>query len=209
MENEKLKNILAKNLAHFRKLSGLTQTELAEKLNYSDKSVSKWERAEGFPDIIVLENIARIFGVTLNDLVDENSVNRKKIKKPLTKKKKILITILSAGLVWFVITSLFVFLSIILSFVNADFSGQWIVFVYAIPIMSIVTLIFSEIFHWKISSVLSVSLLIWGLTISFHLSSIVFMFSIPKITHVYLIPAVFQVLVCLWYLLRFYKLKKM
>lgn len=209
MENEKLKNILAKNLAHFRKLSGLTQTELAEKLNYSDKSVSKWERAEGFPDIIVLENIARIFGVTLNDLVDENSINKKKIKKPLTRKKKILITILSAGLVWFIITSLFVFLSIILSFVNADFSGQWIVFVYAIPIMSIVTLIFSEIFHWKISSVLSVSLLIWGLTISFHLSSIVFMFSIPKITLVYLIPAVFQVLVCLWYLLRFYKLKKM
>lgn len=209
MENEKLKNILAKNLAHFRKLSGLTQTELAEKLNYSDKSVSKWERAEGFPDIIVLENIARIFGVTLNDLVDENSINKKKIKKPLTRKKKILITILSAGLVWFIITSLFVFLSIILSFVNADFSGQWIVFVYAIPIMSIVTLIFSEIFHWKISSVLSVSLLIWGLTISFHLSSIVFMFSISKITLVYLIPAVFQVLVCLWYLLRFYKLKKM
>ena len=209
MENEKLKNILAKNLAHFRKLSGLTQTELAEKLNYSDKSVSKWERAEGFPDIIVLENIARIFGVTLNDLVDENSINKKKIKKPLTRKKKILITILSAGLVWFIITSLFVFLSIILSFVNADFSGQWIVFVYAIPIMSIVTLIFSEIFHWKISSVLSVSLLIWGLTISFHLSSIVFMFSIPKITLVYFIPAVFQVLVCLWYLLRLYKLKKM
>ena len=80
MENEKLKNIIAKNLSHFRKLSGLTQTELAEKLNYSDKSVSKWERAEGFPDIIVLENIARIFGVTLNDLVDENSINKKKIK---------------------------------------------------------------------------------------------------------------------------------
>ena len=54
MEKEKnQQELLAKNLAYYRKASGLTQLELAEKFNYSDKSVSKWERGEGFPDVFV------------------------------------------------------------------------------------------------------------------------------------------------------------
>ena len=56
MENDiaNQQELLAKNLAYYRKASGLTQLELADKFNYSDKSVSKWERGEGFPDIFVL-----------------------------------------------------------------------------------------------------------------------------------------------------------
>ena len=57
-----LKNILAENLIKYRKAANLTQAELAEKINYSDKAVSKWERAAGMPDVDVLKQIADLFG---------------------------------------------------------------------------------------------------------------------------------------------------
>ena len=53
-EQEQLKQTVANNIAQLRKSKGLTQLELAERLNYSDKAVSKWERGEGLPDVLVL-----------------------------------------------------------------------------------------------------------------------------------------------------------
>ena len=68
MENEnKQQELLAKNLVYYRKASGLTQLELAEKFNYSDKSISKWERGEGFPDVFVLKSLADFYGITVDD----------------------------------------------------------------------------------------------------------------------------------------------
>ena len=57
--------LLAKNLAYYRKASGLTQLELAEKFNYSDKSVSKWERDISLPDLDVLCSLADYFQITV------------------------------------------------------------------------------------------------------------------------------------------------
>ena len=45
-----IKSIIAQNITDLRRAKGLTQLELAEQLNYSDKAVSKWERAESMPD---------------------------------------------------------------------------------------------------------------------------------------------------------------
>ena len=66
---EEVKNIVAKNIYELRKKNNMTQLELAEKLNYSDKTVSKWEKGENSPDITVLVEIANIFGVSLDYLV--------------------------------------------------------------------------------------------------------------------------------------------
>ena len=63
------KKTIGKFIAVLRKANGLTQAELAEKINYSDKSVSKWESGNGIPDVYTLMQIAELFGVTLNDLV--------------------------------------------------------------------------------------------------------------------------------------------
>ena len=60
---QEIREIVAKNIADFRKSAGLTQSELAEKINYSDKSVSKWERGESIPDVITLAQLAEFFGV--------------------------------------------------------------------------------------------------------------------------------------------------
>lgn len=67
-----VKATLARNIAALRTARGMTQLEFAEKLNYSDKAVSKWERAESMPDITVLMQIAAIFGVTLDALVSDD-----------------------------------------------------------------------------------------------------------------------------------------
>ena len=61
---------IANRLLEFRKRSGLSQEELAEKLNITRQSVSKWERAESAPDTDNLIELAKIYGVTLDDLLN-------------------------------------------------------------------------------------------------------------------------------------------
>ena len=69
MNDEKIKKQLGVNIAAYRKKLGLTQAGLAEKLNYSDKAVSKWERAESVPDVLTMVQLAELFDVTVNDLL--------------------------------------------------------------------------------------------------------------------------------------------
>ena len=97
--DEKLRQLIAENIAYYRKLNGDTQAGLAEKLSYSDKSVSKWERGDGTPDIFILSHIASLYGITVQDLLRE-----KKVAK--TRTRHLLISLLSVGLVWLVMTEL-------------------------------------------------------------------------------------------------------
>lgn len=62
-------NTIGKFITALRKASGMTQKELAEKLNVSDKTVSRWERDEGTPDLSLIPVLAEIFGVTCDDLL--------------------------------------------------------------------------------------------------------------------------------------------
>ena len=55
---QNVRSIIASNLTKYRKNLGLTQLELAEKLNYSDKTLSKWERGESIPDIVTLKQLS-------------------------------------------------------------------------------------------------------------------------------------------------------
>ena len=60
------KNISGKRIRECRRKAGMTQAELGEQLNYSDKSISKWERGEAIPDAAVLKRMSEIFGVTID-----------------------------------------------------------------------------------------------------------------------------------------------
>ena len=71
MNNEELKVRIGTNIARLRKASGMTQADLAERLNYSDKAVSKWERAESMPDVLTLMLLAEQFGTDVNELVSD------------------------------------------------------------------------------------------------------------------------------------------
>lgn len=80
--SEKTRNeIIAENLSLYRKLHGLTQAELADAVGYSDKSVSKWERGEGTPDIFVLLQLSDIYGVTVSELVGQTEKSKETQEK--------------------------------------------------------------------------------------------------------------------------------
>ena len=79
-----IKLIFASNLIRLRTAAGMTQLELGEALNYTDKAVSKWERAESMPDVAAMVQIARLFHVTLDELVSPQETWR----FPLTEKEE-------------------------------------------------------------------------------------------------------------------------
>ena len=113
---ENLKTKIKENLIKYRKEAGMTQLQLAQKLGYSDKTVSKWEREEGVPDIYILKQIADLYGITVNDLIGDGETIKKKGKKiglpKISKRNKIIIALLSAGLVWTVAITLYVILDL-------------------------------------------------------------------------------------------------
>ena len=100
-----LKQIVAKNLVELRKNAKLTQLDLAEKLNYSDKAVSKWERGESLPDVETLKKIADLYDVSIDNMLKEQKDITKKTRKvSLTGGQKLLISLISVALVWAVAT---------------------------------------------------------------------------------------------------------
>ena len=76
MNEEKLTHHIAENITYYRKKMNLTQMELAERLGYSDKSISKWERKEGVPSVYVLNELSEFFGITLNDMISEVKIEK-------------------------------------------------------------------------------------------------------------------------------------
>lgn len=189
---EKLREYFAKNLTLYRKALGLTQIELAEKLNYSDKSISKWERGDGLPDLAVTAQLAEIFGLTVNDLIAE-----KPRRRLMTTRNKIIITMLSMGIAWLVATVLFFLCEIFFS----DIKLWWLFYIYAIPISAIVGIVFSCIWWKKIHIFASISTLIWSVALCVMLTGSVAA-TVPKISLIFIVAAVVQVLTILWFLIK-------
>lgn len=150
-------------------MANMTQLDLAEKLNYSDKSVSKWEQGNGIPDVRILVQIAELYGVTLDDLVRDHA--KDEIVPKNTKRMQRLITMaLSAGLCWLVAVIVFVAIGIF----APQLEQSWLVFVYAVPVTSIVVLVFSCIWHYKWVRIISISVLVWSILTSIYLSFITY-----------------------------------
>lgn len=190
MDEAKLKRIVAKNITAYRKEVGLTQGALAEKLNYSDKSVSKWERGDGIPDLLTLCNLAEIFGVTVNDLLTDGKVKTLRRK---ASSKRIIIPLLSVGLVWLVAALGYFALEVI----PVDFEKGWLIFVCAVPVSFIVLTVFNCLWRGMVWRGVSVSGIIWGMFITLRCS-------VPtdKINLLLIPCAIFQLLTVLWFYMR-------
>ena len=180
MTDENLRAWLGANIASFRKQHGLTQAGLAEKLNYSDKAVSKWERGESVPDLITLVQLADLFGVSVNDLLaDPNRLPEdtgavvekmeKAVEKTLKRKAdKMSILGLSSLLVWFVALLIFVVIS------SLGIEKSWIAFVYAIPADAIVMLSLLSAWHDFRWNKTLISVMMWGGLLSIYMSLLLF-----------------------------------
>lgn len=195
---EELKLIIAKNIAELRKKNGMTQAEFAEKLNYSDKAISKWERGESVPDIATLKQIAEMFGVTIDYLLEEDHTKADALMDTLRRDRKrnnIIITLLSFMLVWLLATIIYVSLTYI-----PDVASPWHSYVYALPISLIVLLVFNCIWGKRKWTFVLVSLLVWTILAA------TFIIGFGDITwSVFLIGVPAQIIVLLWSHIRMRK----
>ena len=176
MEVDKLKYLIGSNISMYRKRAGLTQAGLAEKLNYSDKAVSKWERGESVPDVLTLALLAEQFDITVNDLLtDPNELpgnptsleaTMTKVSEKALKRKanKNIISMLSSLLVWFVALFVYVIMS---SFELTD-PYSAILFPVAIPVNAIVLLSLRCAWHDFRWNKALISIIVWGSLLSIY-----------------------------------------
>ena len=178
-----LRKTVAKNIAQYRKAHHDTQLDLATKLNYSDKSVSKWERGESLPDVYILSQIAELYGVSVSALIGE--IQPPKESKP---HYHMFILLLSLALTMAVATLLFSMFMIC----KVDYPA-WTFFVYALPVCSIICIVFTSLWWGILWQGVSVSALIWTLGLSLYLS-----FELENVSLIFLVCAALQVLTLLW-----------
>lgn len=154
-----IKENISKNIAALRAKCGLTQLELAEKLNYSDKAVSKWERGESLPDISAFFEMSKIFGVSIDDIV--NAEEMEKVYKKTKKEKQFnfkIIKYIVDGFIWSVALLMFVVTFI----VRGEIGFSWIYFVYTLPVEFIVTLVLNSIWFNRRNNYIIISELMWS-----------------------------------------------
>lgn len=203
---DELKERIAKKLIELRQSAGLTQLQLAEKLNYSDKAVSKWERGEAIPDIRVLIKLAEMYHIKIDDIVNAKCDEIIKPKMNITK-KRILITSLSVGLVWFVAMLAFA----VVYYIPTVTHYAWLVYIVAPLPTAIVLTVFSGVWGNRITNTISISLICWTTIVVIHLFLVTFttFLDLKKVLVLYGIGGVFEILVILYFtvLRKFYKNK--
>ncbi len=202
MNNEELKIQVGGNIARLRKEAGLTQAELGEKLSYTDKAVSKWERGESMPDVLTLMQLAEAFGTDLDTVVGfqaadgepqqaQENPEQKKPGKPRRLADHGVIQKLSSILVWFV--ALFVY-------VVADAFGAdhpWMVYVAAVPANAIVLLSLRSawrVFNWNKALI---SVIMWGSLV--FIDALIWLSWHVNVWRIFLLGALGQAAIILWF----------
>lgn len=165
-----IKTTVASNLIALRKSKGLTQADVANALNYSDKSVSKWEHADSLPDISILSALADMYGVTLDYLTHEDAEERLSYmneKEKPERERQLTIEVLTVTIVFLCATILFVYGYCFASVPTQDF---WIAYLWAIPISALFLWNYNRKWHKnKLQSTILLSILLWSLLLCIYL----------------------------------------
>ena len=140
-----LKLISASNIIRLRTQAGLTQAELGEKLNYSDKTISKWERGEAIPDAYVLTQMAEIFGVPVDYLLSthdawENPNQQEEQEQGMSRHSVNMIIAIAVLGVWTMALSVFVLLWLLDYIV-------WQTFIVALPVSILTYMVLICVFN--------------------------------------------------------------
>lgn len=192
-----LKPVIAKNITDLRKAADMTQAQLAEKLNYSDKAVSKWERGDAIPSVITLKEVADLFGVTVDYLLTEEHTAEKEIKREFTKRQRrnhLIISLLSTMTVWLAATIIYVSISLSTLF---GLPEAWLAFVFAVPASCIILLIFNSIWGKAKRNFVIITVFLWSLLVSLCLT----FFFVSGESYIWLLLAVgipLQIMILLW-----------
>lgn len=162
-----IKRIVADNINKLRTEKHITQMELAEKLNYSDKAVSKWERAESIPDVTVLKQIGEIFGVSVDYLLTTHDGEETPpvYRAEKTEVNYVVVSLIAVIGIWTIALFLFFLLKWILA------KSVWEIFVYALPVTFIAMLVFHSLWgKRKFLNFWIVSALMWSILAVIYVS---------------------------------------
>lgn len=191
---DELKLIVASNLIKLRQAAGMTQAELGEKLNYSDKTVSKWERGESIPDAYILTKLAEIYGLTVDELLHSDDQWQDPVEKARAQEKanaptfsSRVVTMVAIMGIWTMAVILFVVCWIVM--------GQmlWLIFASAVPVSLITLLVLNSVWNKGRHNMIIVMLLVATLV------TLVYLFLLrwrPWQLFLILIPAEVLVVLC-------------
>ena len=162
-----LEQTVAANLAELRRAKNWTQAELAEKINYSDKSVSKWERGEGLPDLKVLTQLAELYGVTLDCFVTEGGAEEKTSEPEIPRTQRVgfrvVMELLAVSLVFLAATVFYVFIATYLQI------HLWTCFIWALPFSFLLLTLFNLRWRYRACAVVFGSIFSWTLLAAIYL----------------------------------------
>lgn len=169
-----LKQIFALNLQSLRQANGLTQTGLAEKLNYSDKAVSKWERGESIPDASVLKQISSLFGITLDSLLTDHAHETEPYweknldRERLQQKKHRRIAFVTIAALWVAVVLAMI---IVWGIEDAFTKPVWMIPVYGVAGTCLLVVIFNSIWgsYKPVLLWISISLLVLSVLVAVYL----------------------------------------
>ena len=221
MTENDFRRLIADNLIYYRKRAGLTQAEVAAHINYSDKSISKWERGDGCPDVYVMTLLAEKYNVSINALTSERTAEEEsailipdeiqtesteQLSTPRRVTRSPFTILLSVGAVWLIATIVFS----VLNMMHNTPEKTYLTLIYSIPASFIVVEVFAACGRLPaIMHLLFSSGILWTLMLSLHLTA-------PDVENIYLlyvIAAVAQLLGILglglyWQMIRWPQFKK-
>ena len=153
-----IKENIANNIAELRKMNHMTQQDLAEKLNYTDKAISKWERGESTPDVESLSAIAKMFNLTVDDLLNETFDKEQTLKREKTRLSKSISKIaLGVLTIWLIGTVVFGYNVIRQNEPN----GLWMSFIWPIPVSSLLVAVVAFLRKYRIVIPIAASITLW------------------------------------------------
>lgn len=162
---DNIREIVSNNISSLRKSMGVTQLDLAKKINYSDKAVSRWEKGEVMPDIETLDKLAHIFGVPIGYMFEVHDKAEIKRKTKLSG-AEIAVQLLFVSIIWCIVTVVFVYIQL---FYERSF---WQAFVWGVPLTVGTILYLNRKRENVTSSLILRSLLTWTLITAVYLQFI-------------------------------------
>lgn len=187
------KDIVAQNLSYYRKQAGLSQSELADKLKYSNKNISKWENGETTPNVFTLKKLAELYNVTIDDLVNKHNPLDEQLAQQNYKQRQKRKRLFQYGMLLLANAILFSVACIIilaLSLSGVTCFNKWLLLLFIQPLDCLSVFIFIRCIYKRIDPV-SLSLFGWFIVLSLYLS----LLYIAQIEMIFIIGAAYQFLV--------------
>ncbi len=187
---------IANNIIKLRKLNKLTQQDLAIKINYSDKAISKWERGDSVPDIEMLCKLSEIFNVDVNYLTKEHSdseIHNLDNNSNFFVRNLLILIMLCVSM--FLLSTIVFTIATLKSTENAKI--YWISFIFSVPVCSLFAHIYAKKNNYWLMKLIAVSTLLWSIITSLYCLAIVLGY--PSFWMLYIVGAPIQVAIGLFY----------